>query len=732
VATSFGALLARTASRLLTILPAKEDFPGTSPYLWNQPWAESPWMLDFPKAAAMVPTVYACTSRIAQDVAAIPVKFYRGRGEKRTEIEREDRRVKIADLWADANPEQSGYELERDRMLSLLVSGNTYLYLERFGQSGPPTELWVIPGHLMAPVPGPHRGTRAYEYHAGGRIDRFDAESVIHFRLHNPAWNPLEPPMTGLSPLEAVRLSYESRFNMMKWQQKFYERGGQTNLVLKTPQKVSASDPDIKRWQDKLDQRFSGLTNAFKPMIISGLDVVRAGITPQEMQFIEQAGLNDADICRVYQVPPIYIGVKEGGGLSDAGASTDAILYVEGALKPACALRDAVLNERFCPLFGEGISCESDLSGLLAVQGARLDQAKALKELAGRPIYTVNEARKSIGDEDSDDETADDLVVPTTMMKAEDLNAPDPVPQPPSGTAEAPPGAPPPQPMPRPQASQSAGGGVHLSRALLGRRRDRDRQKYERRIAAWARSYFSAQERMALSSLDDQKPSDVVSLAYSVDDMMDPDGAAMAAAQRLFEQLILERGADAAAEVGLDIGLRVTSGWMADLIRSQSMKLVTGIDETTREMLRRALADATSEQASFGDVVGAVRNVFDLRKGAAMTIARTETTWAYNVASMAAWNEAGIERKRWLTIGDEAVRDSHVMAEADGAIPLNERFSNGLLYPGEPGGDAAETINCRCVIEADFEPAPSETGLARVFERNGKNRLAHLFNGVTK
>jgi len=374
------------------------------------------------------------------------------------------------------------------------------------------------------------------------------------------------------------------------------------------------------------------------------------------------------------------------------------------------------LNERFCPLFGEGITCESDLSGLLAVQRVRLDQAKSVQQLAGRPIYTVNEARQSIGDEDSDDETADELVVPFNVMLASDLTAPEPAPQP----IAAPPTITPPR-----QAVQRRDG---LSRAMLGRRRDLDRAKYERRIASWARGYFSSQERKALASLSTQKPSEQVGLAYSVDDMMDESGMAAAAAQRLFEQLILERGADAAAEIGVEVSLRVTSGMLADLIRTQSMRLVTEIDETTRESLRRALADAVAEQASFADVIAAVRGVFDDRRNSAMTIGRTETTWAYNVASMSAWGEAGVERKSWLTIGDEAVRDSHVAAEAAGPIPINDRFPNGLLYPGDPGGDGSEVINCRCVIEADFDVAPQDSGLSRMFSRNGHgNRLTHLF-----
>ena len=34
--------------------------------------------------------------------------------------------------------------------------------------------------------------------------------------------------------------------------------------------------------------------------------------------------------------------------------------------------------------------------------------------------------------------------------------------------------------------------------------------------------------------------------------------------------------------------------------------------------------------------------------------------------------------------------------EAEGAIPVDQVFSNGLMFPGDPEGDAGEVINCRC------------------------------------
>ena len=53
--------------------------------------------------------------------------------------------------------------------------------------------------------------------------------------------------------------------------------------------------------------------------------------------------------------------------------------------------------------------------------------------------------------------------------------------------------------------------------------------------------------------------------------------------------------------------------------------------------------------------------------------------------------------KQWLATKDERTRDSH--AHLDGEIrKWNERFSNGLRYPQDPQGEAAEVYNCRCAM----------------------------------
>lgn len=92
-------------------------------------------------------------------------------------------------------------------------------------------------------------------------------------------------------------------------------------------------------------------------------------------------------------------------------------------------------------------------------------------------------------------------------------------------------------------------------------------------------------------------------------------------------------------------------------------------------------------------------------------IGRTESVRMTRMGFREAWRQnveggplEGMEvRRYWSTSDDEKVRSSHRAAEdlnSDG-VGVDEPFRMGsgarLMYPGDPNGPAAETINCRCV-----------------------------------
>ena len=104
----------------------------------------------------------------------------------------------------------------------------------------------------------------------------------------------------------------------------------------------------------------------------------------------------------------------------------------------------------------------------------------------------------------------------------------------------------------------------------------------------------------------------------------------------------------------------------------------------------------------------------------AARIARTEghrvqNTAAYDAQRKAQSKGANIV-KQWDATLDGRTRDSH--AKVDGELrPLDEEFSNGLLFPGDPHGEAAEVVNCRCALLQRAKWALDQDELDRLQQR---------------
>lgn len=110
-------------------------------------------------------------------------------------------------------------------------------------------------------------------------------------------------------------------------------------------------------------------------------------------------------------------------------------------------------------------------------------------------------------------------------------------------------------------------------------------------------------------------------------------------------------------------------------------------------------------------------NVTEMDRVAAMRNARTSVTSAENKGRIDGLHDAkkkGVSTKKgWLAALDNVTRDSHRELSTEGKfIDIDEKFSNGLLYPGDPNGRPEEVYNCRCTLiyelEADGETVESE------------------------
>jgi SPP1 gp7 family putative phage head morphogenesis protein len=119
------------------------------------------------------------------------------------------------------------------------------------------------------------------------------------------------------------------------------------------------------------------------------------------------------------------------------------------------------------------------------------------------------------------------------------------------------------------------------------------------------------------------------------------------------------------------------------------------------EKIRGELIDGMEN----GETLTELRNrVMEARgndnKYGAERIARTETAGAYNAGHHEATMQDPLSwGSEWITTIDDRTRETHEGLDGE-RRQKGERFSNGLMYPGESSGEAEEVINCRCTIRA--------------------------------
>lgn len=143
-----------------------------------------------------------------------------------------------------------------------------------------------------------------------------------------------------------------------------------------------------------------------------------------------------------------------------------------------------------------------------------------------------------------------------------------------------------------------------------------------------------------------------------------------------------------------------------------SKGLYSGIGEDVAELKKNIAAEVSrgiSTGASYAQVALQIKThmvgAYTKKTGGALyraqLIARTEGHRVQVQATMDACTKARDKGadvvKQWDATLDKRTRKSH--QKVDGEIrEINEPFSNGLMFPGDPDGGAAEVCNCRCAL----------------------------------
>ena len=116
------------------------------------------------------------------------------------------------------------------------------------------------------------------------------------------------------------------------------------------------------------------------------------------------------------------------------------------------------------------------------------------------------------------------------------------------------------------------------------------------------------------------------------------------------------------------------------------------------------LAEGYREGWGHRDVASRIQKRFtDLSTYESRRIAQTEINTSRNFVNFNQLMDDGIEYKIWHAAHDTRTRKSHLKVDEE-IVPINEKFSNGLMYPGDKSGPIEEWVNCRCSHAAYIMP----------------------------
>ena len=117
--------------------------------------------------------------------------------------------------------------------------------------------------------------------------------------------------------------------------------------------------------------------------------------------------------------------------------------------------------------------------------------------------------------------------------------------------------------------------------------------------------------------------------------------------------------------------------------------------------IRSAIAQSLLQGESVADAAKRISQVAEMNRSAALRDARTMINAAEQSGKLAEYEmlaEEGVDiEKGWMATLDERTRDTHAELDME-FVPVDEKFSNGLMEPCDPDGDPSEVYNCRCTL----------------------------------
>lgn len=679
--------------------------PGASTFQSARDWALG---VDTVSTGGIVnpyaqhPSVCIAIRTIAEDAASVDWELYADT-ESEDDAEIEDH--PLLDKWRKPNATMAGSDLWVASYTYFKLYGECFWYYPdlSIGVSGGLKATRRNTGQivLLDPCAVSIKATASglqYTHRVDGNDYPLDSDYLTHFKRFNP-YNPYR----GLSEIQSLALELNVDWNAATWNQSFFgdQNGIPTGLLKPTVGTVVPSadrEEYLKQWNSR-HSRKRGVG-----ILPPGWDWVAAGGSPKDMEFSDMREFSREQILAVYGVPPFMAGVLDKANY--ANAREQRANYWNGPITRMLSYFQGVINYDFMPKIGvDNIEAWPDFESVKALIEDMTEKVTVSSSLfaMGFTKRQINE-RMELGIDVEELADADVGYLPISFIPVDMVEtahtpvapAPDVTP-PPDANADAGAGD---QPSPAKSYStgftRASGRRENVWRSISSRTRD-----IEMRFEKVIRKHFHEIEDEVIQQMNSLKGWSLANGVEKADtsslfDLQFSKGKLMKMTLPLHTAALDRGGSAVIQEIGSDAAFDRLAPNVSAKLAELTRKIVR-IDDTVEKQLRESLVEGLKAGEGVTELSKRIQSVMEASRSRAATIGRTETGNAFSFGRVEGMRQSGISKQEWLTAHDELVRDTH--AKQDGwKVALDEAFPNGLRYPCDSSGPAAEVINCRCTV----------------------------------
>lgn len=355
--------------------------------------------------------VYRCINEIANGAACVPFKLFQGDDEL-------DQHPLLS-LLRRPNPTQAGVEYFQAVYSYLLLSGNNYAI--RSDVSGEVRELYLLRPDRVRVKPSKTATPEAYQYVIGGKVLKtYDADPVTgasevkHMKLYNPLDD-----YYGLSPLMAAATDIDNHNAINTHNISLLRNGARPSgaIVFKPASDrglpIQLTDGQRQQLKDDLNVKYTGAANAGRPLLLEGdFDWREMGLSPKDMDFLQQRNMAAKDIALCFGVPSQLIGIPDAQ--TYANVQEARLALYEETIMPLARRVESDLNEWLSPMYGEDIRIEYDFEAVPAMTERRRRVYENVTAAVREGIISRNEARERLGLEPIDG--GDDVYIAANLF----------------------------------------------------------------------------------------------------------------------------------------------------------------------------------------------------------------------------------------------------------------------------------------------------------------------------